>query len=123
MSLAAIHVSSDLAVTFHDQTRHYFGGYYHVRVLVFCDIQLLSHYFTHDSEYDTARKLLGESVRFERILEKMAVPTADVEKVRDHLVDTFRSTAIHYLSRPEFPGSVVLAEFRKHSVKSIRGPL
>jgi hypothetical protein len=107
-----------------DQTQHYFGGYYHVKVLVFCDIPLEQSHFRDETEYIHAVGKMGNSVRFERVLEKMAVPESDIESVRRRLIQAFHETSKGYLSTPDFAPRFVRSEYQKHVKKSsqIRSP-
>ena len=120
MIIDTIQMDSSLRFTLLDQTQHYFGGYYHVKVLAYCDIPLQLSCFENDSEFDHAVTLLGNSVRFERILDKMAVPASDVEAVRNQLIRTFQETAAVYLSSSDFACGFVRSEFQKRPKKSPR---
>jgi hypothetical protein len=111
--LETIALGSELSVVLLDQTRHYFGGYYHVKVLAYCDIPLKMSYFENEAEFNQAEAKLGVSVRFERTLEKMAVPEADIESVRNQLVQSFHETTKAYLSVPDFAPRFVCSEYRK----------
>lgn len=113
MILETIKLTTDLSVTLLDQTSHYFGGYYHVKVLAFCDIPLEPGYFANDAELDDAIVKMGSSVRFERILEKMAVPESAIETVRSQLTQSFHETTIAYLAAPDFAPRFVRSEYRK----------
>lgn len=118
MIIEKILLDSDLCVTLLDQTSHYFGGYYHVKILAYCDVLLKSDYFKDDFEFNTAVGLLGSSVRFERILEKMAVPEPEIESVRNILTQTFHETTKPYLLIPEFAGRFISNEYKKSVNKS-----
>ena len=113
MIIDTITLDSTLTVTLLDQTRHYFGGYFHVKVLVYCDIPLERSYFDEGAEFEQAVKIMGPSARFQRILEKMAVPEADLASVRDSLISAFHDTTLEYLSDPAFPRRFVRSVFRK----------
>ena len=102
MIIETITLDSTLSVTLLDQTRHYFGGYYHVKVLAFCDIPLIPSYFENDAEFREAVEKMGTSARFERVLEKMAVPESEIESVRSQLTRAFHETTLAYLSVPDF---------------------
>lgn len=117
MILGVVDLGSDLRVTLLDETQHYFGGYYHVKVLAYCDIPVQRCCFEDDAGFCEAVSVLGESIRFERILDKMAVPASDVESVRDHLKQTFLDTTTSYLSSPGFACGFVRSEFHKRSKK------
>ena len=117
MIIETITLDSALCITLLDQTRHYFGGYYHVKVLAYCDIPLEQSYFDNDAEFRDAEEKMGRSVRFERVLEKMAVPEAAIDSVRSQLKQAFHDTTIAYLSVPDFAPRFVRSEYRKHLKK------
>ena len=101
-----------------DQTRHYFGGYFHVKVLAYCDVPLEQSYFGDLAEFNDAVGKMGTSVRFERVLEKMAVPESGIESVRSQLILAFHETARVYLSAPDFAPRFVQSEYQKRRKKT-----
>lgn len=103
-----------------DASRHYFGGYYHVRLLVTADVALSPDWFGSAEEYGDALVRLGGAVRFSRTLERMAVPLAEVDAVRSTLLDSFESNLRTYLSRPDFPRRFVLSEYGKARQPAVR---
>lgn len=96
-----------------DATRHYFGGYYHVCIEVSAHVPLTASPFTGVEEYRVALQLLGKQVLFHRVLEKMAVPEADIAAVRQGLLDAFDTNVLPYLSRPDFPERFMRSEYAK----------
>lgn len=118
MILETITLESGLCITLLDQTRHYFGGYFHVLVLVSCDMALEQRYFENEAEFVLAVEKLGPSVRFTRILEKMAVPESEVDAVRSQLMQTFHETTKKYLATPDFAPRFIMNEYRKCAIKS-----
>lgn len=106
-------------MTLDDQTSHYFGGYFHVKVKAGCDIPLILAYFEHAAEFSAAVEMLGMSVRFERVLEQMAVSENELEAVRSRLIESFTETTRSYLSSPDFAPRFVRNEYRM-SLKSSR---
>jgi hypothetical protein len=116
--IETITLTSDLVVTLLDQTRHYFGGYYHVKVRAYCDVSLERSYFDTDADFSAAVTIMGESVRFERVLEKMAVPECDIETVRSQLTQAFHATTTGYLSVFDFAPRYVRSEYQKRMKKS-----
>ena len=113
MIIETIIIGPALSITLLDQTRHYFGGYYHVKVLAYCDIPLEQSYFENDAEFSAAVAKMGTSVRFERVLEKMAVPESGIESVRSQLTQTFHETTIAYLSVSDFAPRFIRSEYQK----------
>jgi hypothetical protein len=96
-----------------DGTRHYFGGYYHVRIEVSADVPLSGSPFAGADEYRAARRLLGERIRFHRVLEKMSVPESGIEAARQGLLEAFASNVLPYLSRPDFPERFMRSEYAR----------
>ncbi|NTV49723.1 MAG: hypothetical protein HGB32_02750 [Geobacteraceae bacterium] len=117
MIIETVTLDSGLSIILLDQTRHYFGGYFHVKVLVYCDIPLEQHYFENDVEYGYVVKKMGTTVRFERILDKMAVPESEIDSVRSQLIQAFHETTKAYLSTPDFAPRFVRSEYLKHVKK------
>lgn len=115
-------LADGVAAVVRDDTRHYFGGDFHVRLQVAVDVPLTLAWFQDAQEYEDAVKLLGRISRFSRTLEKMAVPQEEVEAVRLDLLNSFEANLLPYLSRPDFPCRFVLSEFRKaRKSKDLRG--
>jgi hypothetical protein len=102
-----------LLATVSDLTRHYFGGYYHVRIQVSADVPVTAHAFAEEPEYRDAVSCLGASVCFSRTLEKMAVPDSEIDAVRQQLLTSFDTTMLPYLMRNDFADSFVRSEYRK----------
>lgn len=96
-----------------DVTRHYFGGYYHVRIEVSADVPLSVSTFADAGEQRAALLLLGEQLRFHRVLEKMAVPESGIEAARQGLLETFAANMLPYLSRPDFPERFMRSEYAR----------
>jgi len=115
--LASYTISGGVQATLVDCTSHYFGGYYHVRIQVQADIPVSIEIFESTSEFDDAAKRLGSSVRFSRILEKMAVPENMIRACRADLMTAFEANVLPYLLRVTFRESFVHSEYRK-SLKS-----
>ena len=102
-----------IQATVRDQTRHYYGGYYHVRILISADVPVTAGAFADASEYQDAVQRLGTFISFSRTLEKMAVPDSEIDVVRQHLLTSFDTHMLPYLLRADFADSFVLSEYRK----------
>ena len=100
-----------------DETRHYYGGYYHVRLQVEAEIALMPEWFESESLYKDALNRHGSAIRFYRLLEKMAVPEWEIVAVRQSLINDFEINLVPYLLRPDFPRRFVTGECAK-SLKS-----
>jgi len=100
-----IELNNGLRLELRDFSNRYFGDYHRIKIEIRCDIPLRGEFFAgndDDPQLQQARRLYGESLRFERSLERMGVPGAEVEKVRDELIENFIGSSAEYLERPEF---------------------
>lgn len=113
-------LGSGITVRLCDVTRHYFGGYYHVRIEVSADVPLSTSPFADFDEHRAARRLLGERIRFYRVLEKMAVPVSGIKAARQGLLQAFASNMLPYLSRPDFPERFMRSEYARCLKSSAR---
>ncbi len=102
-----------ILATVTDCTRHYFGGYFHVRIRISADVPLVVDAFADAAEYQDALQRLGATVSFQRTMEKMAVPERELDHVRQHLLASFDSNLLPYLERSDFADSYVRSEYRK----------
>lgn len=91
--LPTITLENGLVIHFYDQSNRYFGDFH--RVCIKVSIAL-----SQDLEISVD---LSETGCFERTLEKMGVPSADLDTVRNALIDAFLTTSRAYLERPDFP--------------------
>ena len=107
-------LADGLIVSVQNTTSHYYGGYFHVRLLATADISLMAGMFDSQAVFDHAQKQLGSSLCFNRVLEKMAVPEREVESASQDLLTSFKANVLPYLSRKDFPSRFVLSEYEKH---------
>lgn len=113
-------IGSGATATITDSTRHYFGGYYHVRIYVHAPIPLCEEAFSDHAEYLDAVSRLGAEAEFSRTLEKMAVPEAEIDTVREQLLASFDANVLPYLQRNDFAPNFVRSEYRKKLKSSPR---
>lgn len=111
-------LAGGVTATIRDLTRHYFGGYYHVRLLVSADVPVSAASFDAAGEYEDAAQRLGPLVTFSRTLEKMAVPDGEIANVRQQLLDAFDINVLPYLQRADFAPGFVRSEYGK-KLKSV----
>lgn len=99
----------------YDQTRVYFGDYYHVKVTVVCAFADLADAQGLHCPDDTYRG----SVSYTRTLEKMGVQAGDVEQVIRTLLNDFHANALPYISSQEFPQQLINND-RVHKKNPVR---
>ncbi len=113
-------LANGLVFTVFDRTRAYYGDYHRVVLEVVCDVPLVRDQFASDEDFADGKLLLGESVRYCRVLEKMAVPLIALDLARRDLLAGFRFQAERYLALETFPAKLVLSEREKARKKDLR---
>ncbi|RME40393.1 MAG: hypothetical protein D6794_02315 [Deltaproteobacteria bacterium] len=102
---------------FFDESNRYYGDYHRVRVIARLEVPLSAPLFAGNPDPDRAlsraRRWLGESVRFEKVLERMGVAGDAVASVRQELVEGFLRSSRSYLAHPRFAERLVARELEK----------
>lgn len=112
-----LELQNGLIVRFFDRTRHYYGGFYHVKVEVCCDLSVVPELFASSEQYCQAVEILGETVNYKKTLERMGVNESDIRTVQEQLITQFVESSLTYLSAPSFPSGIVRAELEKQVKK------
>jgi hypothetical protein len=108
-----IELHNGLTVFIYDHTRRYYEDYHLVRLELCCEVRLETCHFKTDEEFRKAREHLGESVTYRRVMEKMGVSYAEIDKARNVLIDSFKQNALRYVATDDFPRKLVLSELAK----------
>lgn len=110
--LHVIKLSNGLTVAIYDHTKVYFGDYHHVRVKIICLIEGV----IADSNQSNLDSIDPRKISYTRTLEKMGVPSIEIEKVIKDLLNDFEVNSLPYISSPDFPRKIAEKElFRKKS--------
>ncbi len=104
-----------------DDTCHYFGGYYQVKLRVSVEVGLSEGWFDSLNTYRDALSRLGERVTFTRTFEKLGVPEQEIGSVRENLLNAFEANLLPYLNRDDFARRFASGEYRK-AVESAAKP-
>jgi hypothetical protein len=99
-------LANGIAVEFSDVSNRYFGDYHRVRVVV----RLLV------SRPDREQPLVKVHT-----LERMGVPGAEVEAVRNRLAEDYWQHAGRYLAHPDYPARLRAAEAASSSRRQLAG--
>lgn len=111
--LREISLKNGLTIRFRDHTRHYFGDFHQVRLEIVCDIRLDPAHFENITDFEDARRILGEGVSYRRFVEQMGVPTASTGEVKEQLIAHFVGHSLKYVSSSVFPQRLVQAELER----------
>lgn len=82
----------------YDHTTNYFGDYFHVTLEVTHEIPLAD----HAGKPRVADAASPAVVSYSRLLQRMAVPSAQLEDVRQSLLEEFKRHTLPYLLKPGF---------------------
>jgi len=100
---AELHLPGNHTVKIYDHSKSYFGDYCRVCLEVKCEIPLP----TLPGANGEPTGYSPDVAVYSRILEKMAVPSAEVESVRQALIAEFRRNSLPYLATPDFPARLI----------------
>ena len=117
--LHTVKLSNGVTVSFYDQTKVYFGDYHHVRIRINCSLDNAA---VHLKQYCTEH-IDFRSIAYNRTLEKMGVPSEDIESVTKALLNDFERNSMPYISTPDFPKKMINNEIscKKVSVRKYLG--
>ena len=103
--------SNGLRITFGDDTHRYFGDYH--RVCVNATIRFNLANLADKSFREQAQKVFGPTIEIRKRFERMGVPTAKVDAVRESMVMNFMRHVSGYLSQENYPHQLVASELKK----------
>lgn len=106
-------LANGLTIRFVNRTRHYYGDFYRVIVEITCRVPVAAAYLTDAAELAATREVLGEELLYRRSLEQMGVPSTEIDRVVERLLDHFTSHSLPYIASPQFPRKMLSAELRK----------
>jgi len=105
------YLDNGLEISFSDESNRYFGDYHRICLVV--TISYILDQLADDDLRLRAIAVYGEQIKLEKRIERMGVPSAEVEQVRNALIDDFMRQATIYMSRPDYPRLLVTAELSK----------
>ncbi|SHJ58408.1 hypothetical protein SAMN02745165_02720 [Malonomonas rubra DSM 5091] len=91
-------LENGIQVSFFDRSNRYFGDFHRICLQVVIELPL---------EFALTQGLDRDKAQLERSLEKMGVPSAEVEETISGLIESFLQTATAYLGKPEFPAQML----------------
>jgi uncharacterized Fe-S cluster-containing radical SAM superfamily protein len=70
-----------------------------------------------DTQFADIQGILGEFIVYEYKSERNMIMDHEKDQVFEDLVETFLKNMVQYISRPKFPGKLVLKEYRERIEK------
>ncbi|NJD39894.1 MAG: hypothetical protein FIA89_16485 [Geobacter sp.] len=119
--LRTLLLSNGLQVTIHDVSRHYFGGYWRLRMEARCPVPLSAAGIAGLSRLEELRCQLGDPVLFVSSLEQMAVPPDQVEQARAALEQRLLAQVIPLLEHTDFAARFVTKQYQQKLKRPLRG--
>ena len=113
-----IPLTNGLTVRFTDKTRRYFGDYHQVRVEVTCEVPLTPQLFEDSAAYESALKVLGGQVSYQKLVEHQGVATCDTADTVDRVIRHFLEHSISYFASDSFPRRLVQSELARIGSRS-----
>ena len=102
-----ITLGNGLEIIIRELTRVYFGDYHLVRLEIVCRACM-------GAAAAGADALTGaKPVEFRRLVERMGVPSADIQGTRQLLVQDFLNNSLAYLSAADFPAKLARSVSRQ----------
>lgn len=120
ITLREIPLPNGLVVRFIDHTRLYYGDFYLVKLEITCEVPVSSDCFAVAADYEEALRLLGPTVTYRKEVEQMGVPSTEIDRVRERLIDDFSGNSLQYFTRGDFPAKLVRSELQKVLKKRAR---
>jgi len=117
--LHTLKLHNGLIITIYDHSKVYFGDYHHVKINIVCSFDDLA----INSLSCCPDEIDLRSILYTRTLDRMGVPSKDVESVTDSLLNDFRLNSLPYISSQEFPKKLIHNEVNntKRSNKKYTG--
>ncbi len=111
------HLANGVRIDFIDGSNRYFGDYHRLRIEIRCRIAVTPQLFAAAAdpcaEADRVRGRLGDEVLWTRHLERMGISSADLETVRNAMIESFVKSSFSYLQSPQFSSRFVALELAK----------
>jgi len=105
-----ISLENGVKVSFCSHAHRYFGDYYRVKLDIICEASLLEEYFADRQAYAEAMVLLGPTAIYRRNVEQMGVPSAELDRTLENLIENFSRHSLPYIASSTYPKKLVLAE-------------
>lgn len=119
-TLRDVVLENGLKIIFNDESNRYFGDYHRIclAVSICCSLEELQ----LESEEDKllrqrALDKFGATLTVMKHVERMGVASEDVEAVRTSMIDDFLRHTSEYLSRPDYPLSMMKSELNRKPVQ------
>ena len=107
-----ISLANGVNVCFYSHAHRYFGDYYRLKLDIVCEAPLLEEYFADPQTYAEAKASIGPTAICRRNVEQMGVPSAELDRTLESLIEHFSRHSMPYIASPIYPKKLVLTEVK-----------
>ena len=122
--IKTIDIKKNITLNLYDSSKKLAGDSWLVKLIVQMEIPVMAALIQEDSELvdivTEIKKVLGEKVLFEQVLERIFIDDAKKEAVLKELTESFLDNTLNYLSHKEFPKRYVLKKYKEMVEKETR---
>lgn len=119
-TLREVFLENGLKIVFDDESNRYFGDYHRICLVasICCPLDALQLESDEDRALcQRAIEKFGETLTVTKRFERMGVASADVDSTRNSMIDDFLRHTSDYLSRIDYPLSMIKSELNKKPVQ------
>lgn len=104
-----------------DTSRHYFGGYWRLRIEARCLVPLSAAGCDDPTRLEEMCRQLGDPVLFVRSVEQMAVPPERIASTLILLRQRLLEQTVRLLEHPDFAARFLANEYQQRIKRTLRG--
>lgn len=122
--IKTIDIKKNITLNLYDSSKKLAGDSWLIKLIVRMEIPVTEALIQENSELvdivTEIKKVLGEKVLFEQVLERIFIDDAKKEAVLKELTESFLDNTFNYLSHKEFPKRYVLKKYKEMVEKETR---
>jgi hypothetical protein len=122
--IKTIDIKKNITLNLYDSSKKLAGDRWLIKLIIRMEIPVTEALIQEDSELvdivTEIKKVLGEKVLFEQVLERIFIDEANKEAVLKELTESFLNNTLSYLSHEEFPKRYVLKKYKEVVEKETR---
>lgn len=119
----SIDLENGLTLELWDKSRSMVGDRWKIIVIAQVDIPVEKAFLETNTNvtanFDEMKKLLGESVRFEKKMERFFIDEKEKDKITREIMDSLIESLFPYLSHPQFCKRFIIMEFTRAKQKKL----
>jgi hypothetical protein len=122
--IKTIDIKKNITLNLYDSSKKLAGDRWLIKLIIQMEIPVTEALIREDYELmdivTEMKKVLGEKVLFEQVLERIFIDEANKETVLKELTESFLNNTLSYFSHEEFPKRYVLKKYKEMVEKETR---